>query len=635
MSVKKITTKDRHGAQVSIEYHEGNAPSKLIEQILGGMVNVPQMEGIPHPGGPKGTDTVPAWLTPGEFVMNAEATRMFEPQIEEMNDAGRAVQRAQGGTIPEYKAEGGYAEPQYLYGGAPVAAPGQTDYDTEAGDEMFSKISDMGEAGLDWVKENPLEAASYGLMLVPGAGGAMMLARGLGAAGKALGVGNKLSKVGKGLGEGLGKGYDKLLKKPITKEVPAKPRMRDGRMVVDTTAPSLTVPAGLGYSIPKVATVGSAAGALGLQGADMLLGDDEEGTQVDGTKPSSSSATGDVFEFLNTTPQEEVDPEAAKKAVEEGDKNIIDKAVSWFSDTFKDVLDKDSLKEAALLYAGSRLLGFDHEGSAAFAGRRYLTQLDADRAAKKAAGTIVSEGDWQTFSKVSPNARVGGRSERLKKVKDGLGREFYVDKQGKRYTSSDMAKLMPQQDYSGLIDKAAESAEKMIEAELLTRPEFENLTDIPKEYNLNAISNGIANYTVNNGLEITEIGDIAVKVVDMIDEQKKYGDVKFDSSLGVQAILDSLVLENPVTEAALVMETDPSSKVSIKQFQGRMESLNMGTPYGDLRPVEKMKLVNELYTLYENDANKQSYINRSRPEAGVNGFMVYLDAIKQAQGNKK
>ena len=116
MSIKKIMHKDRHGAQVSIEFGEGGAASQLVEQFLGGM-GVPAMQDIPqqHPGGPKGTDTVPAWLTPGEFVMNAEATRMFEPQIEEMNNAGRAVQRQQGGSIPEYKADGGGVDYPYDY----------------------------------------------------------------------------------------------------------------------------------------------------------------------------------------------------------------------------------------------------------------------------------------------------------------------------------------------------------------------------------------------------------------------------------------------------------------------------------------------------------------------------------------
>lgn len=90
MNLKKVTQKNADGSSISYEF------------------DVPKMQGVPdHPGEPKGTDTVPAWLTPGEFVMNAEATRMFEPQIEAMNNAGRAVQRQQGGTIPEYKTEGG------------------------------------------------------------------------------------------------------------------------------------------------------------------------------------------------------------------------------------------------------------------------------------------------------------------------------------------------------------------------------------------------------------------------------------------------------------------------------------------------------------------------------------------------
>tara|TARA_E500000081_G_scaffold34726_1_gene38521 strand:- start:9304 stop:12534 length:3231 start_codon:yes stop_codon:yes gene_type:complete len=94
MKLKSYTNKDRYGNMTSFEFYEDS--------------NVPMMEGIPdHPGNPKGTDTVPAWLTPGEFVMNAEATRMFEPQIEQMNNAGRAMQTQQGGTIPEYAAHGG------------------------------------------------------------------------------------------------------------------------------------------------------------------------------------------------------------------------------------------------------------------------------------------------------------------------------------------------------------------------------------------------------------------------------------------------------------------------------------------------------------------------------------------------
>ena len=92
MKLKKFEQKDRYGNMFSIEFD----------------TSVPEMSMIPeHPGKPIGTDTVPAWLTPGEFVMNAESVRMFEPQIEAMNNAGRTVQAAQGGTIPEYAYNGG------------------------------------------------------------------------------------------------------------------------------------------------------------------------------------------------------------------------------------------------------------------------------------------------------------------------------------------------------------------------------------------------------------------------------------------------------------------------------------------------------------------------------------------------
>ena len=48
-----------------------------------------------HPGGPLGTDTVPAWLTPGENVVNAEASQIFQPQIDQMNKVGQDIQQGQ------------------------------------------------------------------------------------------------------------------------------------------------------------------------------------------------------------------------------------------------------------------------------------------------------------------------------------------------------------------------------------------------------------------------------------------------------------------------------------------------------------------------------------------------------------
>jgi TP901 family phage tail tape measure protein len=55
---------------------------------------------------PKGTDTVPAMLSPGEFVVNAAATRQFYSQLVAIN-SGRA---------PVYRAEGGPASQTFNFG---------------------------------------------------------------------------------------------------------------------------------------------------------------------------------------------------------------------------------------------------------------------------------------------------------------------------------------------------------------------------------------------------------------------------------------------------------------------------------------------------------------------------------------
>ena len=86
-------------------------------------LEVPMIMNIPydHPGDPKGSDTVPAWLTPGEFVVNKEATDMYGPVIEKMNDHGREIQNEKmhdGGSV-----EGGKYHPVHRRAGGDVPMP--------------------------------------------------------------------------------------------------------------------------------------------------------------------------------------------------------------------------------------------------------------------------------------------------------------------------------------------------------------------------------------------------------------------------------------------------------------------------------------------------------------------------------
>ncbi len=93
MQLKSFRQKDRYGNEMAVEFFD-----------------VPPMQTpeYDHPGDAKGTDTVPAWLTPGEFVINAEATRKYEPLLEKINNEGRNMQAQQGGSIPTYESNGGF-----------------------------------------------------------------------------------------------------------------------------------------------------------------------------------------------------------------------------------------------------------------------------------------------------------------------------------------------------------------------------------------------------------------------------------------------------------------------------------------------------------------------------------------------
>jgi len=57
----------------------------------------------------KGTDTVPAMLTPGEFVVNRESTQQYLPLLRSINSGNYA----QNGGIIKYMAQGGFVTPQY------------------------------------------------------------------------------------------------------------------------------------------------------------------------------------------------------------------------------------------------------------------------------------------------------------------------------------------------------------------------------------------------------------------------------------------------------------------------------------------------------------------------------------------
>jgi len=109
MKLKSLSQKDRYGNMFSVEFFEPDASIPMMMMIPDMADGYNGADSSNHPGEPKGTDTVPAWLTPGENVVNAEASRLpgNQEKIDEMNEQGRAIQQAQGGPIPTYQSQGG------------------------------------------------------------------------------------------------------------------------------------------------------------------------------------------------------------------------------------------------------------------------------------------------------------------------------------------------------------------------------------------------------------------------------------------------------------------------------------------------------------------------------------------------
>ena len=81
----------------------GTQGQALIQWLLSNKAEHKASGGFP--GNPIGTDTVPAWLTPGEFVVNATAASRYRGLLEQLNSFGSSTRPSF--VSPQYKAGGG------------------------------------------------------------------------------------------------------------------------------------------------------------------------------------------------------------------------------------------------------------------------------------------------------------------------------------------------------------------------------------------------------------------------------------------------------------------------------------------------------------------------------------------------
>lgn len=361
MNLKKVTQKNSDGSSISYEF------------------DVPKMQGIPdHPGSPKGTDTVPAWLTPGEFVMNAEAVREFGPEIEQMNNHGRAIQKAQGGTIPEYHNKGGdvskgscskgcECDTKYLNegGGVPTAV---SDKDAKIEDYFNSLplIPERPESltnALGSVNPNlvPIEGYSnptgsamideFGVGSLPGEGGGVQEVEGTKDTGDLIHdiTGGALST------------QDRRTASQSEEQVPE----------IKDVPPTGNVPP-TGEEVPDLDLD---ALQQEFNNANILK------TSVDDMFPGEAEEEQNLIQYsaedLLKSGQNEVETEEGK--------GFFSSVVDMFKKVGGELLDSEELTKQALMYLGSRAMGFSHGGSLRWSAGQYVKGLQGKANAKAAA----------------------------------------------------------------------------------------------------------------------------------------------------------------------------------------------------------------------------------------------------------
>lgn len=499
MNIKKYTEKDRYGNMFSYEF------------------DVPSMQEIPNPEifKPKGTDTVPAMLTPGENVVNAEASRLpgVQPMLDKLNDAGRAIQKKQGGPIPSYNSEGAQID---YYG---------NNYNQSTVNSEISTLKGMGlsDAQIIQALMNNLNMsqgeAQAALMPAYKADGGVIVDDAMLDAIKQVESGgdpNALSGVGAGgqyqimpktaqqpgygttpisledrfdpeksrafakqYLQGIIKQHPEFTKDqvltayhsgagnvlknnigPVGQAYAGKVNAEIGDVPVQTAmydGNELSYPNAQNYGnrtneeIPNPQKDGVGYGGLdkniyshfGPSGispdslsVESIVDEDPSGGELTADMEAKKIAAQKVTDQLND--EEDIDqtvmnneevtqwikdnPEKniVEKFIDKGKKvggPILDKSMEYFKDAFSSMFNGEELARMAIIYAGSRAMGYNHGGSLNYSMKNYIKRVDANaEAAKKFALTEKARDDFEMDS-LKEYARTGDIDVLIPKAK--------------------------------------------------------------------------------------------------------------------------------------------------------------------------------------------------------------------------
>lgn len=693
MNIKKVMHKDRHGAQVSVEFEQGQGANPKALGVLQEFFQaaIPQMGGVPeHPGEPKGTDTVPAWLTPGEFVMNAEATRMFEPQIEAMNDAGRAVQAAQGGSIPEYKNDGGYIKlpslQRYLVGQIDNSIPPQ--------EQLVDSALALGSTPeqLQAVLKQPIDVQTP-------------------TQGPNIPYGDEFLS-DRELSEKLTAPYYEGILEPsnyVTR--PATPEDRVPQVTQEPPPESGQFPLGEGPPVSPAAEFSitdmlNKAGDRATSRKAESLRRQKESIQDTLDKPDLPESTRTVLEervevldtitpkeeppvgnenktddvikagakqvamydtddILDMATSEEKTPEGKTPEVKAPEKEGFFKSVVTFlrdtlGDVFEGIIEPDELKKMALFYIGSRSFGNSHEGTLNWLGTRFIADMDRHQALvdKATASGKYTPESIETFSKsknIGDLKEVGasgfmstgtqqtfylnGKPIQASEVTDPRTKQkAYMTSDGTMYSPS---QLMTSGDYTKRIDEYQTSLQPQVE-QYLTKVTGDD-DDFSKSLKArlpteDAITRSLADYAVANNVPYGMMNAVSDGVVeDMIADLRDNKKLTLNGQRAVMAYVTNNIIKAQAGDASLFVRKDDKGNIStkdMKNLQGDVGKLLTKQGYAS-DPVTIGTYFSRMAERYSQlpEEERAKYVNRANKNQ--NGFYQFvLQTVTQQRGEK-
>ena len=533
-NIKKLTKKDRYGNQISYEFESPVKPldptALMKAQMEMEEMPVPPMQtpsfSYDHPGEPRGSDTVPAWLTPGEFVVNREA--MQDPQnaatVHAINNEGRTMQARGGGMVP----------PMYYQ-------PGGRVYDEDEISPMEQAILDQEAAAApppepevpepgfwqsigNWITDTSVADERNAAFNEKAA------------AANAAAAQESLNEMQIRKAEGL----------PVNEHT-----LKGVQRSVEHTKKRAAETAAARGNIPQdiLDAEGVVASESAIAAAGVKPGEKKAESTI--TTPSD-----DVLERLGIAQQEEADageettsptgePEKENEATEAGNKasnKEKSESLGMLKGIFGDLLDTKELQRMAVLYTGSRLLGYSHAGSLDWAAKGYLNRIDAKAANNQkfaeehaddytaesletyknsgrltdlvpvaSDSAVIPQGEFKTFFDS------GGKQVQAQKVKTADGGYAWITNDGRRVNSNfrdDPSRIKGTPEYTKRIQDETSTYGSMID-EFNKDPA--NKVNVGKDGKISSpklnlkpttTGNQIARWSVENEVDPEIMGDV-------------------------------------------------------------------------------------------------------------------------------